>query len=107
MKLFSPVLRALALAAVLAAAPAVAQTFPSKPVRLVVPYPPGGGTDVLARIVAPKMGEVLGQTVVVENKPGAGGTIGSAQAAVAPADGYTMLIVNTLPHTSSAGLYKQ
>ena len=86
--------------------PAAAQSFPSKPVKLVVPYPPGGGTDVLARIVAPKMGEMLGQTVVIENKPGAGGTIGGAQAANAAPDGYTMLIVNTLPHTSSAGLYK-
>jgi len=96
----------LALAAALAAT-AWGQPFPSKPVKLVVPYPPGGGTDVLARIVAPKLGEMLGQTVVIENKPGAGGTIGSAQAANAPADGYTLLIVNTLPHTSAAGLYKQ
>jgi tripartite-type tricarboxylate transporter receptor subunit TctC len=89
-----------------AAVSALAQAFPSKPVKLVVPYPPGGGTDVLARIVAPKLGEALGQPVIIENKPGAGGTIGAAQAANAAPDGYTLLIVNTLPHTSSAGLYK-
>ncbi len=105
MKTVVRLLQALWVAAVVAL-PASAQTFPSKTVRIVVPYPPGGGTDVLARIVAPKMGEVLGQQVIIENKPGAGGTIGAAQVANAPADGYTMLIVNTLPHTSSAGLYK-
>ena len=106
MKAFALVLQALSLVLVAAgAAPAPAQTFPSKPVKLVVPYPPGGGTDVLARIVAPKLGETLGQPIIIENKPGAGGTIGAAQAAVALADGYTLLIVNTLPHTSSAGLY--
>ena len=88
-----------------AALPGFAQGFPSKTIRIVVPYPPGGGTDVLARIVAPKLAEVLGQSVFIENKPGAGGTIGSAQVAKMPPDGYTLLILNTLPHTSSAGLY--
>ena len=88
-----------------AALPGLAQGFPSKTIRIVVPYPPGGGTDVLARIIAPKLGEVLGQSVIIENKPGAGGTIGSAQAAKMPPDGHTLLILNTLPHTSSAGLY--
>lgn len=88
-----------------AALPALAQGFPNKPIKLVVPYPPGGGTDVLARIIAPKLGEALGQPVIIDNKPGAGGTIGSAVAAKMPPDGYTLLILNTLPHTSSAGLY--
>ena len=106
MKAFTRVLQALSLALAAAiAAPCLAQPFPSKPVKLVVPYPPGGGTDVIARIVAPKLGETLGQPVIIENKPGAGGTIGSSQAAIAPPDGYTLLIVNTLPHTSAAGLY--
>jgi tripartite-type tricarboxylate transporter receptor subunit TctC len=86
-------------------AAAVAQPYPNKPVRVFVPYPPGGGTDVLARIVAPKLSENLGQQVVIDNRPGAGGTLGSAIAARAPADGYNLLILNTLPHTSAAGLY--
>jgi len=96
----------LAIAAVAAlSAAAVAQPYPNKPVRVFVPYPPGGGTDVLARIVAPKLSENLGQQVVIDNRPGAGGTLGSAIAARAPADGYNLLILNTLPHTSAAGLY--
>ncbi|HZY16694.1 MAG TPA: tripartite tricarboxylate transporter substrate binding protein [Ramlibacter sp.] len=84
---------------------AAADAFPNRPVKLVVPYPPGGGTDVLARVIAPKMGEALKQSVVVENRGGAGGTIGTALVAQAPADGYTFLIINTVPHTSSAALY--
>lgn len=86
--------------------PAVAaDAFPSHPVKLMVPYPPGGGTDVLARIVAPKLSEALKQPVVIENRGGAGGTIGTAAVAQAAPDGYTLLIANTLPHTSAAGLY--
>lgn len=96
-------------AAVVATVPgaANAETFPSKPIKLIVPYPPGGGNDVLARIVAPGLSEALGQQVVVENRGGGGGTIGSNAAAKAGADGYTMLIVNTLPHTAAAGLYSK
>lgn len=86
---------------------ALAQQFPDRVVRLVVSYPPGGGTDVLARIIAPKLSEVLGQSVVIDNRAGAGGTIGSTIVARARADGYTVLIVNTLPHTSAAGLYSK
>lgn len=97
-------LTALALLAGLAL-PALSQGFPSKALKIVVPYPPGGGTDVLARIIAPKLSEVLGQPVVIDNRPGAGGTIGSAAAAKMAPDGYSLLILNTLPHTSSAGLY--
>ena len=77
---------------VLSAAPARAQSWPAKPVRVVVPFPPGGASDALARAVAQKMGEQLGQTFVVENKPGAASTIGIAEAARAPADGYTILM---------------
>jgi tripartite-type tricarboxylate transporter receptor subunit TctC len=82
-----------------------ADAFPARAVKLMVPYPPGGGTDVLARIVAPKLAEALKQSVVIENRGGAGGTIGTAAVAQAAPDGYTLLIANTLPHTSAAGLY--
>jgi tripartite-type tricarboxylate transporter receptor subunit TctC len=86
--------------------PAVAaEAFPTHAVKIMVPYPPGGGTDVLARIVATKLGEALKQPVVIENRGGAGGTIGTAAVAQAAPDGYTILIANTLPHTSAAGLY--
>lgn len=84
---------ALMLAAAAAALPAaaVAQDFPQHPVRMVLPYPAGGPTDLLARVVAVKMGESLGQSVVVDNKPGASGMIGAEAVARAPADGYTIL----------------
>lgn len=95
----------LVLCAGLPALALAAGAFPERPVKLVVPYPPGGGTDVLARVIAPKLSEALHQSVVVENRGGAGGTIGTALVAQAPADGYTFLIVNTVPHTSSAALY--
>lgn len=71
---------------------ALAQAFPSKPVRLVVPFAPGGTTDLLARIIGERMGAALGQTVVVENKAGAGGAIGAADVAKAPADGHVLLM---------------
>ena len=66
-----------------------AQPYPAKPIRLVVPYTPGAGTDTIARILAQKTGESLGQQVVIDNRPGAGGTIGTEIVAKAPADGYT------------------
>ncbi len=70
------------------------QAYPSKPVRLIVPFPPGGGFDGIARPFAEKLGTALGQPVVVENKPGAAGNIGAAFAAQQPADGYTLLFAN-------------
>ena len=73
---------------------ALAQVFPNKPVRIVVPFPPGGGTDVVARTVAPKMQEILGQTVLIENRAGAGGNIGTEFVAKSPADGYTLLVAS-------------
>ena len=66
--------------------------YPSKPITLVVTYPPGGGADAMARLIGPKMGEALGQTIVIENKPGAGGQIGAAAVAKAAPDGYTLML---------------
>ncbi len=69
-----------------------AQQFPTKPIRFMIPFPPGGGTDTFARIVAPKLAEALGQQVVVDNRPGAQGSIGTAMGAKAPPDGYTIVL---------------
>jgi tripartite-type tricarboxylate transporter receptor subunit TctC len=72
---------------------ALAQDWPAKPVRFIVPFPPGGSVDPLARLLGVKLGDALKQQFVVENRPGAGGSIGTAAAAKAPADGYTFLVV--------------
>jgi tripartite-type tricarboxylate transporter receptor subunit TctC len=83
----------LALAAVLLSTlPALAQDWPNKPVKMIVPFPPGGGTDTVARPLAAKLSTILGQQVVIDNRGGAGGTIGAAAAAKSPADGYTVLL---------------
>jgi len=71
---------------------AFAQSFPNRPIRVVVPFPPGGGADVVVRLITPKVSELLGQPVVVENRAGAGGIIGADYVAKAPADGYTLLV---------------
>jgi tripartite-type tricarboxylate transporter receptor subunit TctC len=71
-----------------------AQTYPSRPIRVIVPFPPGGGNDLVGRIVATRLGERLGQQIVVDNRGGAGGTIGTDLAAKAPSDGHTLLINN-------------
>ena len=89
-------LAALALAAFCAiAAPLVqAQKFPERPIRFIVPFPPGGGNDILARVIAPKMAEFLGQPVIVDNRAGAGGNIGADIAAKSAPDGYTIVIAS-------------
>ena len=73
---------------------ALAQSFPSKPIRVVVPFPPGGGTDIVARTVTPKMAEILGQPFIIDNRAGAGGNIGTEAVAKSPADGYTLLVAS-------------
>lgn len=71
---------------------ALSQGFPNKPVRVVVPYPPGGGADVVVRVLTPRISELIGQPVVVDNRAGAGGNIGAEAVAKSPADGYTLLV---------------
>lgn len=78
------------------AAPALAETWPSRPVRLVIPFPPGGGTDISGRILGNKFAQILGQSVVIENRGGAGGMIGTRLAGQAPPDGYTLLFNGTV-----------
>ena len=85
---------------------AQAQSYPSKPIRLIAPFPPGGGLDVMARMVAQWLTQAWGQQVIVDNRPGAGGTIGAALGAKAPPDGHTLLIVSSA-HTINAGLYRE
>jgi tripartite-type tricarboxylate transporter receptor subunit TctC len=76
---------------------ALAQTYPSKPVRLIVTYPPGGSSDLMSRVFGAKLGELWGQSVIIESKPGAAGSIGTEYTAGQPADGYTFLVGNLQP----------
>ncbi len=96
-------MKKLLLLSVFVCASALAQPFPSKPLRIIVPFPAGGTTDIVARLVASRMSETLGQPVVVENRGGAGGTIGAEAVAKSAADGYTLLMHNvTFPMASVA-----
>ncbi len=105
---FPPTRRALlvALASAFVASAAHAQAWPGKPISLVVGFAPGGSADIMARLVAQKLAPVLGQPVVVENKPGAGATIATAAVAAAPADGHTLLLV-TSGHAGSGALFSK
>ena len=87
------------------AAPVVAQDYPSKSIRLIVPYPPGGGNDAIARLLAQKINESWGQQLIVDNRPGAGTTIGTALAARAAPDGYTIVMSSVATHAMAPQLY--
>jgi len=91
----------------LAVAQQPATDYPAKPIRLVVPYPPGGATDFFARVVFVSVGERLGQPIIIDNKPGAGTTIGSEQVAKSAADGYTLLLGDMGTFALNASLYKR
>ena len=88
------------------ALPAHAQTYPSRPIKIIVPFGPGGFTDVAARIIQKELAPALGQAVIVENKPGAGSTIGTSEVAKGQPDGYTLVMISTA-HVISPHLYKQ
>ena len=94
----------LAAGASVLANPAIADTYPSKPIRIVVPYSPGGGADTTARLLAPGLQEALGQTIIVENRPGASGMIGDEAVAKAAPDGYTLLI-GAFAHSVNPSLF--
>src|SRR4051794_7682271 len=83
---------AIRIAALLVVTVATASAFPERPIKIVVPFTAGGAVDVVARILAPKLGDLLGQPVIIENRGGAGGMVGAAAVAKAPADGYTLLV---------------
>ena len=106
MKLTLPAAMLVAAVSTLAPPAALSQAYPVRTVRVIVPWPPGGANDVVARIVAQRMTEQLGQQVIVENRGGASGTIGSDLVAKGPADGYT-LMVHSATHVANPHLYKK
>jgi tripartite-type tricarboxylate transporter receptor subunit TctC len=83
------------------------QPYPAKPVRVIVPFPPGGANDIVGRILLPKLSEQMGQSFVIENRAGAGGTVGTAVVAQSRPDGYTLLIQTVASHASNPHLYKK
>lgn len=93
--------------AALAAANAAGQSFPTRPIRLIVPFPPGGATDTFSRAAAVEMTKSLGQTVIVENRPGAGTTIGADFVAKSPPDGHTLFFTDLSTHTITSSLYSK
>ena len=86
---------------------AVAQEYPSRPIRFIAPNLPGGPTDILARLLGQKLSEGFGQPVIIENRPGAGGNIGTELAAKAPADGYTLVTGNNATFGANVSLYRK
>ena len=90
-----------------AAGLACAQTYPARPIRLIVPFPPGGGNDTVARAIAQEASPALGQSIVVDNRPGAGGIIGAQEAARAPADGYTLFLGGVGSHAVNPNLHSK
>ena len=88
------------------AATAAAQDFPNRPVRIVVPYPPSGNVDITARTISPAFGEALGQPIVIDNRAGAGGTIGTNSVAKSPPDGYTLVLGSSATITAGPAVYK-
>jgi len=97
--------RALAIVLLCTATLAGAQQFPAKPLHLIVPFPPGGGNDTVARAIAQQIGPDLGQPVVIDNRPGAGGSVGAELAAKAPADGYTLFLAGVGSHAVNPNLH--
>src|SRR5262245_23698562 len=96
-----------AIPAVIMVQVASAQNYPAKPIHLIVPYPAGGGTDFFARLVGQKMSELVGQPIVVENKPGAATNLGADFVAKAPPDGYTMLLGDVATYAANPSLYRK
>ncbi|MGH8641733.1 MAG: Bug family tripartite tricarboxylate transporter substrate binding protein [Burkholderiales bacterium] len=94
-------------AGMLCAGVAWSQAYPAKAVRVIIPFPPGGANDIVARIVFQKLSEQLGQSFLIDNRSGAGGTVGTALAAKSPPDGYTLLVQTTASHASNPHLYKK
>src|SRR5262245_61568194 len=92
--------------AIAGAAPAVAQDWPAKPITMVIPFAPGGALDVVARIVGPRLSEILGKPVIIENVGGAGGMTGGLRVVKAPADGYQLVFGGTSTHSINQTLYK-
>src|SRR3990167_4938573 len=89
------------------AANAGAQAYPAKPIRLVVPFPPGGAVDFYARVIQPPLAEILGQAVVIDNKAGASGMLGAGLVAKSPPDGYTLLLGNIASLAINVGIYSK
>lgn len=100
-------IKSIAIAALTMASIAHAQTFPTKPIRLICPFPPGGAVDIASRAIANEMSKTLGQQVVVENKPGAGGNIGGAEAARSAPDGYTIFMTTSGINAINPALYSK